>query len=219
MVWRPFAYYNPRSSWTTPPLTIGPAADSTDSTVYSTTWPKRGMTRQGVASTPPAATHGTAASPCSDCRSLQVLPTPTAANPNDAEDPARWLARQARHRARGINGNGMGTPLSIAVRLLPTPIASDAKNCTRRTQTGGPSLPDQVQLLPTPRASDSGTAGRRASRGFRPPLSQQILPLVTPNTLLPTPLASDGTKGCPRQRGSKGDLTLPSTVVGLHLSR
>lgn len=215
MSWRPFAYYGSRSSWRTSPPSAGRAADST---VYSVTWPKQGMTRHGVASTPPASPRRTDKSACSgsDRRSSQMLPTPTAANPNDAEDPARWLARRARHRARGINGNGMGTPLSIAVRLLPTPIASDAKTCTRRTQTGGSSLPDQVQLLPTPRASDSGTAGRRASRGFRPPLSQQVIPLAKPAALLPTPLASDGTKGCPRQRGSKGDLTLPSTVVHLH---
>lgn len=76
------------------------------------------------------------------------LPTPASSNPNDGEDPAGWLQRQARHRARGINGNGMGMPLSIAVRLLPTP-----------------------------RASDTGTSGRRAGAGFRPPLSQEVLPL------------------------------------------
>ncbi|MER7276654.1 hypothetical protein ABT369_19640 [Dactylosporangium sp. NPDC000244] len=34
-------------------------------------------------------------------------------------------------------------------------------------------------------------------------------------TLLPTPRATDGTKGCPGQRGSRGDLTLPSTAVRL----
>lgn len=76
------------------------------------------------------------------------LPTPASSNPNDGEDPSGWLRRQARHRGRGINGNGMGMPLSIAVRLLPTP-----------------------------RASDTGTSGRRAGAGFRPPLSQEVLPL------------------------------------------
>jgi DNA (cytosine-5)-methyltransferase 1 len=101
------------------------------------------------------------------------------------------------------------------VRLLPTPTASDAKNCTHRTQTGGPSLPDEARLLPTPCASDTGSPGRRAGAGFRPPLSQQVLPLVDPQALLPTPRASDGTKGCPAQRGSKGDLMLPSAVLRL----
>jgi DNA (cytosine-5)-methyltransferase 1 len=61
-----------------------------------------------------------------------------------------------------------------------------------------------AQLLPTPRARDTGTPGRRAGAGFRPPLSQ---------VLLPTPRATDGAKGCPGQRGSRGDLTLPSAAV------
>jgi hypothetical protein len=109
-----------------------------------------------------------------------LLPTPACSNPNDGEDTSHWLARQTRHQQRGINGNGMGMPLSIAVRLLPTP-----------------------------RASDTGTPGRKASQGFRPPLSEQVLPLF------PTPRATEGTKGSPNQHGSKGDLTLSSTVVRL----
>jgi hypothetical protein len=36
-----------------------------------------------------------------------------------------------------------------------------------------------VSLLPTPRSSDTGTPGRRASEGFRPPLSQVLLPTPT----------------------------------------
>ncbi|MGX7829024.1 hypothetical protein ACTG9Q_28455 [Actinokineospora sp. 24-640] len=83
------------------------------------------------------------------------------------------------------------------------------------SRQGGPTLPGQLRLLPTPRASDTGTAGRKAGRGFRPPLSQQVLPLVAPEVLLPTPRATDGTKGCPAQRGSKGDLMLPSAVIRL----
>lgn len=39
-------------------------------------------------------------------------------------------------------------------------------------------LPSAVAHLPTPRASDTGTPGRRASDGFRPPLSQVVLPLA-----------------------------------------
>jgi hypothetical protein len=108
-----------------------------------------------------------------------------------------------------------GPSLLDQLRMLPTPTASDAKNCTHRTQTGGLSLPDAARLLPTPRASDTGTAGRSAGAGFRPPLSQQVLPLVDPEAFLPTPRATDGTKGCPAQRGSKGDLMLPSVVICL----
>lgn len=39
---------------------------------------------------------------------------------------ASWLARRDRQRALGRNGNGIGTPLPIAIALLPTPIAHDA---------------------------------------------------------------------------------------------
>ena len=108
-----------------------------------------------------------------------------------------------------------GPSLLDQLRLLPTPTASDAKNATHRTQTGGPSLPDQARLLATPRASDTGMAGRRAGAGLRPPLSRQVLPLADPEVLLPTPRATDGTKGRPAQRGSKGDLMLSSAVLRL----
>jgi DNA (cytosine-5)-methyltransferase 1 len=91
--------------------------------------------------------------------------------------------------------------------LLPTPTAeahgSNRSPSPAATRRPGPHQP-AGQLLPTPRASDTGTPGRRAGVGFRPPLSQ---------VLLPTPRASDGAKGCPGQRGSHGDLTLPSAAV------
>jgi hypothetical protein len=38
---------------------------------------------------------------------------------------ASWLARRDRQNKPGRNGNGTGTPLAIAIRLLPTPMASD----------------------------------------------------------------------------------------------
>jgi hypothetical protein len=59
-----------------------------------------------------------------------VLPTPNASNVNDGEDVENWLGRRERIRAKGINGNGMGMPLSIAAQILgtggPTPPPSDA---------------------------------------------------------------------------------------------
>ncbi|TNH21052.1 hypothetical protein FHG89_32490, partial [Micromonospora orduensis] len=82
--------------------------------------------------------------------------------------------------------------------LLPTTAGQ-----TAHTGHHAPTRTDATRLLPTPRASDTGTPGRRAGAGFRPPLSQ---------VLLPTPRATDGEKGCPGQRGSHGDLTLPSAA-------
>jgi DNA (cytosine-5)-methyltransferase 1 len=47
-------------------------------------------------------------------------------NPNDGEDFDNWEARRLRTKARVGNGNGFGTPLSIAAQLLPTPSVADA---------------------------------------------------------------------------------------------
>ena len=57
---------------------------------------------------------------------LTLLPTPAAMNPNDGEDFDNWEARRLRTKARVGNGNGFGTPLSIAAQLLPTPSVADA---------------------------------------------------------------------------------------------
>jgi len=49
---------------------------------------------------------------------MQLLPTPTAANPNDGEDLESWESRRQANLAKGVNGNGQGTPLGVAVRLI-----------------------------------------------------------------------------------------------------
>lgn len=193
--------------------------------MYSATWPKQGMTRSGVASAPPTSAPPTDASACS-CSpgGAWMLPTPLTSYSH--RTPDQWLDQRPAGSGtrRAVIGDleiliaTLTTPTLGTAPLLPTPTASDAKNCTHRTQKGGPSLPDEARLLPTPRASDTGTAGRRAGQGFRPPLSQQVLPLADPQAFLPTPRATDGTKGCPAQRGSKGDLMLPSAVMLLQPS-
>ena len=77
--------------------------------------------------------------------------------------PTCWLARRARHRDRRINGNGMGMPLSVAVRLLPHPAGRARHGPAARTSTTPPanrgSTATVLRLLPTPRAS-----GNRNSR-------------------------------------------------------
>ena len=104
----------------------------------------------------------------------------------------------------------------LAGSLLPTPTVADSRssaNATagrRKSATGhvGHTLTDAARLLPALRASDTATPGMRTGEGLRPPLSQ---------ALLPTPRASDGEKGCPGQRGSHGDLTLPSAAVRVRM--
>lgn len=78
----------------------------------------------------------------------QMLPSPSACVANDGERPETWLARRERVKAKGINGNGMGMPLTIAAQIL-TPCASDWKGRTNWEAAGrnGPlRLPD---CLPT----------------------------------------------------------------------
>lgn len=89
------------------------------------------------------------------------------------------------------------------MRTLPTPCARDGKGPGH--QYG---LPDLVEssastngLLPT------STTARTASTGPRSDTPTDA------TRLLPTPRATDGEKGCPGQRGSRGDLTLPSAAV------
>jgi DNA (cytosine-5)-methyltransferase 1 len=152
--------------------------------------------------------------------SLSLLPTPAA---RDAE--------------RGFGyGDQPGRPLSETVaRLLPTPAARLAdrwgspsrETAADRLESGRRNLEDSVALLPTPRVAATRT-GRSAILGSSSsPSLDQALELARGEMprelaswdeapaswrLLPTPRATDGTNGGPNQRGSSGDLMLPSAV-------
>jgi hypothetical protein len=67
-----------------------------------------------------------------------------------------------------------------------------------------PDLSSLPCLLPTPTASDRFGAGTHGEGGSD---------LRTTVTLFPTPRATDGTNGGPNQRGTSGDLMLPSVVL------
>ena len=67
----------------------------------------------------------------------------------------------------------------------------------------GPAVGPAIALLPTLTSSDANGVGRHGSGA---------LDLRTSVTMLPTPRATDGTNGGPNQRGSSGDLMLPSAV-------
>jgi DNA (cytosine-5)-methyltransferase 1 len=131
----------------------------------------------------------------------ELLPTPTA---------------RENGGSNGRHGDATrGDDLPEAVRYLPTPNATDWKGsgaAVGRMRDGRPrtagdaDLTEAVaQLLPTPAARDGkgrDMPGREGGRSL-------------PDTLLPTPRATDGTKGGPNQRGSSGDLMLPSAVMSL----
>jgi hypothetical protein len=100
--------------------------------------------------------------------------------------------------------------------LLKTPTAQLAVNGgsqhpdKRKAGGHGPTLADEVEhLLPTPLASAKGPSQREIAEG------NPYHRLETAIALLPTPRATDGTKGSPNQRGSKGDVMLPGAVIRL----
>ena len=95
--------------------------------------------------------------------------------------------------------------------LLPTPGANLADNGgpqhpdKRRAGGHSVSLDDAVHaLLPTPKATNN--ENRSSAWATGPNLGEAIA------ALLSTPRATGGTKGGPNQRGSSGDLMLPSDV-------
>lgn len=109
--------------------------------------------------------------------------------------------------------------------MLPTPVADNSRGLPS-DGTDYQSLMNAVMtLLPTPAVNDMGaaytpeqwdawTAEMKAKHnngnGRGPSLNVEVQWM-----LLPTPRATDGTKGGPNQRGSSGDLMLPSAVSGL----
>lgn len=111
---------------------------------------------------------------------------------NDGEDLEKWQERRARVKADKRNGNGFGTPLAVAVRLLPTCTAGDAKAAANRTagrsnpdsaHHDGVTLTDAVRLLPTPTSRDHKGANQRGDDTCLPGAVK----------LLPTPRTSDST--------------------------
>lgn len=104
-------------------------------------------------------------------------------------------------------------------------IRFDARWCVLRASTSEPRTvesgsssppghPDGSPLLKTPTSNLGANGGsqhpaKRKQGGHGPNLADEI------EWLLPTPKASDGTKGSPNQRHSNGDLTLPSAAARL----
>jgi DNA (cytosine-5)-methyltransferase 1 len=106
------------------------------------------------------------------------------------------------------------------MRLLVTPTVSDATGPGRTRPSGrGCNLRTQIALtMAPPRNPDTPTtpAGKAPKPGEESPSNNGAPPHRDPKpALLPTPLAGNGAKGSPRQRGSKGDLTLPSAIAAL----
>jgi hypothetical protein len=155
------------------------------------------MTRSGRAFALPTPEPRTAATASSSLPSgparpggSRLLPTPVAGNYGDGASLQTWQARRERQKKLGRNGNGIGTPLPVAIALLPTPLASDSapehvaggtRPSGAKRQTGLPEViirrlasqgcpagtaePGEGRLLPTPDTGCSPNGhGRRGGR-------------------------------------------------------
>lgn len=138
---------------------------------------------------------------------LTLLPTPEAKLGSSGPD-------YARASRPGTGGDSLHEAVG---RLLPTPTTQPATGNGHARNLG-----EEARLLPTPVVNDMGraytpetwdewTERLKASHGngngHGPSLHVEAL------RMLPTPRATDGTKGGPNQRGSSGDLMLPSAVT------
>ena len=113
-------------------------------------------------------------------------PTPTASNPNDGEDPVSWEARRQRNLARGVNGNGQGLPLGMAVKgsAWPTPVASDHRSglagekTLERNARPLREVASNPVLWPTPRATSEtgGGSGLDGGSGSRAMMDKVLTP-------------------------------------------
>jgi hypothetical protein len=101
---------------------------------------------------------------------VALLPTPNGGNFNDGEDAESWEARRQANLAKGINGNGQGTPLSMAVQMLPTPNTRDWKGSpgAGSRARGGHQASLPAAILPTPQARDWKGSSQTQQRDDRP---------------------------------------------------
>ena len=88
--------------------------------------------------------------------SSSVWPTPDAHLMNDGETPQSFEARRQRNLAKGVNGNGQGTPLGMAVQMWPTAAAQDSESTSGSDpQWGhGSTLTDASRSWATPTSRD-----------------------------------------------------------------
>lgn len=217
-----FAAFDPATStWRTSPRSARAASDES-----SETWPRSGMTRSGRAFALPTPEPRTAAIASSSSPSgpaqpqgSRLLPTPVAGNFNDGASLPAWQGRRDRQKKLGRNGIGIGTPLPVAIALLPTPLASDSapegagqvggtRPSVAKRQTGLPEViihrlasqdsrsgtaePGEGRLLPTPDTGCSPNGhGRRGGRPGNGHQSGAGLD-VTATALSPTPAPRAG---------------------------
>jgi hypothetical protein len=146
-----FAFFDPATcSWKTSQGTLALASD-----LFSETFPDSGTMRNGrvyalrtsarvtsgngcslwptavadaTGRTPESRTFLTYKAQSSLSVKVQTWPTASASIANDGESLESWERRKAKNLAKYDNGNGMGTPLTIAAIRWPTARAEDSES-------------------------------------------------------------------------------------------
>lgn len=162
----------------------------------------------GPMSPPPFVFYDPASSCWRTSNVIFALDSPTSSPTLPPSGSMRSGALRARRRSAPLT-SGAGSSSSRG--LLPTPRTSDTNGAGKHGD-GGLDLRTTVSLLPTPTATRPATTANFRPDGT-PYSSGYGMTLLDAARLLPTPRATDGTKGGPNQRGSSGDLMLPSAVT------
>ena len=92
---------------------------------------------------------------------MELSPTPSAGNFNDGETLESWEKRRQKNKAKGINGNGHGTPLAIQAKLSAAPSARDWKNGKASPTAERNSRPLNEQTINNIVSEDSGMLNPR----------------------------------------------------------
>ena len=139
-----------------------------------------------------------------------LWPTASASIANDGESQKSWEARRQRNLEKGYNGNGMGTPLTIAATTWPTANTRDSVSAARHTTTW--------------RSPDSAGAGGPRNRQMSIGDGHQVT-IAEQAEHWATPQAHDGHPGNPERVGRYGtehgaknltdDVTLWKTPHGM----
>ena len=154
--------------------------------VYSETFPTSGMTANGVAYELPTWEHHTDAFGSSYSQPGALLMTPVAAE-----------------------GTKPSNVMGVARRLTTGQVF-----LTNQIVTLMGLDPSENPLFRTPCAAEAAGGPRNPNRpGATMRLSDQMREETQRGLLLPSPRASEGEKGGPNMRGSKGDLMLSSAVT------
>ncbi len=166
------------------------------STLYRLTWRAMG-TRSGrlwyrlVPSARPMSASASSSWPTA------AWPTPAACNPNDGETLESFEARRQRLKVKHHNGNGVGMPLSMAVRMTAWPTPRMEGFDAGRHRGKADSLHSAVKGWPTPMAADGERSSEMMMRGNATLLG------ATRAAAWPTPKTSDA-NGAREYDGRRG---------------